>query len=343
MTKVKTSTKVNAEPAAPFTPFTSAYEEFNESARIYRPELLRKPVKRLYERISDICTVRTGIRYEEKQYDIDADLEFGNYNPYEREEVDPEIGARVLRTYFGSVWRWFDPNKFYKTKLGSRFTKGEALTRTEIVRLMLTILSAKLGDNLRKVIWSAKHVKGGKTSAKLFDGWDTVTANEIAGGGISVANKNLYEFEEAITNINAVDQLKAFCRAASDDLMDEEHVNLIVPKYIYHAYNEDYKTTTGAIPYNREYKQTFIEGFENVFIRPMSEKAGSPYIHLSTKENLLVGCNLQGEEETILVEKHHPVFLDFFATIFFGTDFRKISADSMLVGKLVAAADDDAA
>lgn len=328
-------TIINEGSTPTWAPFTATSTDFNTSARKYRSDFLKKPVRRLVETIGDICTIRPGIRFEEKQYDIDANLEFGNYDPYTYEEIDPEIGARVLRTFFGSVWRKFDPNKYYMTMLGSSVTKGEGLKTTEIVRLMLTILSAKLGDNLRKVIFSASHVDGGKTSATLFNGWDTVTTAEITAGNIAVANGNLYNFTEAITSTNAVDALKAFCRAASDYLMDKDHVNLIVPRSVYYDYLEDYKTTTGAVPYNTEYKKHFVEGFENVMLRPMAEKQGSPYLHLTTKDNMLVGCNLMGEEEQLIVEKHHPVLLDFFATIFFGTDFQSIEAERMLVGKLL--------
>lgn len=317
-----------------FTPFTATDADFNTSARKYRLELLRKPIRRLMESIGDICTIRAGIRYEEKQYNIDANLELGNYDPYYKEEINPEIGARVLKTFFGSVWRTFDPNKFYKTFLGSSITKGDGLKNVEITRLMLTILATKLGDNLRKVIFSAKHVDGGKTSATLFNGWDTITATEIAAGNIATAKGNLFEFTEAITSVNAVDLLKAYCMAADEYLMDKDHVNLIVPRSVYYAYLEDYKTSTGAIPYNREYKQTYIEGFENVFLKPLSEKTKSPYLHMTTKDNMLVGCNLVGEEENIIVDRIPPVFLSFFTTLFFGTDFQSIDSDRMLVGKL---------
>lgn len=317
-----------------YKPFETNDQEFNTSAKKYRTEFLTRPVRRIFDVIGDLVTIRPGIRYAEKQYDIDADVQFGNYTT-EEQVIEPEIGSRTLYTFFGSTpVLKFDPNKMYKTILGSSITKGEGLKNVEIVRLMLNILSGKLGNNLLKVIFSAKHVDGGKTSATLFNGYDTITATEIAGGGLSEANGNLYNFSEAITRNNCVDALKDFCDAADDFLMDKSHVNLIVPRSVYRDYLEDYKATTGAIPYNREYKKTSVEGHDNVFLRPMAQKKDSQFLHLTTKDNMLVGCNLVGEEEQIIVEKHHVVLLDFFATMFFGTDFKSIKSEDILVGKL---------
>ena len=315
-------------------------QDFLTSARRYRQELLRQPAFRLAEVLKNM-TIRPGIRFEEKLYSVDADMQFGPYDPKRTEDLGLEITPRTLKTFFGSVRREFDPNEFYKTVLGSAITKGEALKSVEVARLVLSILSGKLGDHLARVIFSAVRNDNGTTSAELFNGFDTITANEIAGGGLSAAKGNLFEFTDKIDSTNAVDLVKAYLRSGDDFLMSQSDLKLFMPYQVYYDYMDDYKITTGAIPYNQSYRQIHPEGFENVTFCPMFQKRGSEFLHLSTKNNMLIGVNQMGEEESIVVEKHDVVLLTFFATMFFGCDFESIDAPRLLVGKLAGAAAGD--
>lgn len=312
-------------------------QDFLEGARKFRSEILFAPVKSLMETLAKIATFRSDVRYEEKVFSMDADLEFGNYNSSRTADLDVTVNSRVLKTYFASARREFDPNEYVHTIFSDPITKGEGLTGVQVARIVLNILSGKLGDNLRKKIFSAAHTDAGTDSATLFDGWDTVTSKEITGGGIAAGKGNYHEFTEAITATNAVDMIKEFVRAADDYLIDKPEVNLIMPYDIYYKYLDDYKSTTGAIPYNREYKQYYVEGFENVKLVPMGEKKGSNYLHLSTKDNMLVGFGRNGEEGSLVVEKHDVVKLTYFATMFFGVDFLSIGKDRLMVGKLKTA------
>lgn len=308
-------------------------QDFLTSARLYRRELLRLPVHRLRDTMK-YFTIRPGIRYSEKQYDIDADLEFGPYDSKRTEELDVAVGARTLYTFFGSARKEFDPNKFYKTVLGSAITKGEALKSVEVARLVLQIIAAKLGDKLARHIFDAVRNDSGTKTKDLFNGFDTITAKEITEGNLSAAAGNLYEFTEPIDDTNAVDQIKEFCRSMDDFLAEKELLNLLMPRSVLNAYIDDYKATTGAIPYNTSYKQIHPEGFENITFCPMFQKKNSEFLQLTTKQNMLIGVNQMGEEESIVVEKHDVVELTFFATMFFGTDYQSIRSEDLLVGKL---------
>ena len=113
-----------------------------------------------------------------------------------------------------------------------------------------------------------------------------------------------------------------------------QRVNLYCSPAIYRNYLKDYQATVGAIPYNTSYDKTVVEGFENVHFVPLYNKANSPYIHLSTQANMLVGVNLEGEEEDIRIEKHEAFVLQYIATMFFGVQFESINPERLLVGKL---------
>jgi len=313
-------------------------KDFLEGARTLRKELIMSPVRSVMAALADIATLKLGIRHEEKWFGFDLDsFEFGPYDKSRKEQLKLQFEPRKLTTYFGSVYKEFDPNEYVHTIYSSAVTKGEDLKTTEIVRIALNRAGVKAGDALRRVAFSAKRNPSGTKSVDLFDGYDTITANEIANGTLSEANGNLFKFSEEITAQNAVDMLTAFADAADDWLQEEKEVNLVVPFSVYNAYNKDYKATTGAAPYNHEFKQTLIEGHENFRLKPMAEKKGSSFIHLTTKRNMLVGANQRGEEESVIVEKYHPVDLTFFATIFFGMQFRSLNKEHIFVGELKTA------
>lgn len=304
----------------------------------FRKELLQIPVHAMQETVQHM-TVRRGIRYAETVGELTGNIDLGPYSETRIDNDGMNIKGRTLYTYFGSVVKKFSPNSVVKSIYDAAITKGENLKSVDIALRVLSYLTAKLGGNLQSHIWNAVRDDNGTTSADLFNGFDTITAAEIGATTptISTTIGNLYEFSEAITASNAVDQIKAFCEAASELLVDAgQQVKLFCSPAIYRAYLKDYQATVGAIPYNTEYKKAVVEGFENVSFVPLYNKANSPYIHLSTQVNMLVGVNQEGEEEDITIEKHEAFVVQYIATMFFGVQFESINPERMLVGKLHA-------
>lgn len=279
-------------------------------------------------------TLRTGVRHSEKVGELTGDIEMGPYSETRVDDTDVSISTRELKTYLGSVVKKFSPNSVAQTVYGSSITKGESLTNVEIVRLVLSYLSAKIGAGIDRHLFNAVRKADGNKTVDLFDGFDTITGQEIASGSISTDLGNLYEFSEPITKLNAVDQVVTFCRSADDFLQETEGAKLLISRDIYNAYVDDYKATTGAIVYNDKFLKTSVEGFDNVELVPMYQKKNAPYIQLTTKSNLLVGVDQEGDEEDIVIEKHAPFVLDFVATMFFGTQFETLDKTRLLVGKL---------
>lgn len=311
-------------------------EQLQLSGHKFRTELLQMPVHAMQETLQ-YMTLRRGIRYAETVGELTGNIELG---PYSKTRIDNDgmnIKGRTLFTFLGSVVKKFSPNSVVKSIYDSAFTKGEELKSVDIALRVLAYLTAKLGHNLQSHIWDAVRNDNGTTSVALFNGFDTITTSEIGATTptISTTIGNLFEFTEAITASNAVDQIKAFCEAASEFLVDAgQRVNLYCSPAIYRNYLKDYQATVGAIPYNTSYDKTVVEGFENVHFVPLYNKANSPYIHLSTQANMLVGVNLEGEEEDIRIEKHEAFVLQYIATMFFGVQFESINPERLLVGKL---------
>lgn len=213
---------------------------------------------------------------------------------------------------------------------GSDITKGEGLKNTEITHQVVAFLAAQLGKNINRVLWNAVRNDAGDKSKDLFNGFDTITKRELDANNLSADLGNFITIE-AIDKTNAVDVLKTICRQADEMLTDEENLQLIVPKHVFHDYCDDYQMTVGAIPYNTQFKQLTVEGFDNIHIIPMSNKRNSPFIHLTPKRNLLVGVNQMGEEEKIEIARFKAFVLQFIATMFFGVEFESISKERLLV------------
>ena len=312
-------------------------EALAKSAAKYRREILMMPVFALGEFLQHV-SLRTGIRYSETVGEMSGSMELGPYSETRIDDDDVQIVGRTLYTYFGSVVKKFSPNKVYQSIYGNAITKGEGLKNVDITREVLNFLGKKVGNSLYWNMWNAVRNDNGTKTKDLFNGFDTITSKEITDGNIAVAKKNLLTLTEDIDATNAVDVLKTIWRSA-DPMLKREKCKLFVPPSVLDAYNDDYKATTGSIAYNTKFNQTFVEGSENKCeIVAIDNKAGSKFLHLTTKQNMLVGVNQTGEEETVAVEKHEAFVLQFIMTAFFGCQFESISPERMLAIKLHEAA-----
>ena len=307
-------------------------EQLAKSAVKYRKELLMMPVLAMASTLQHMSQ-RPGVIGKETVGEVNGDIELGPYDEGRVDENGVSIDPRTLETFLGSVVKKFSPNSVWQTVYGNLISKGEALKNVDITRQVLAFLSAKLGANLNAVLWSAKRNDSGTKSKDLFNGFDTITKTEMDASKISADLKNMFTIE-AISKDNAVDVLKEFYRAA-DPVLRETQTKLFIPQGVYDNYVDDYQATVGHVPYNTSFEKTFLESSNNrCELVPLANKAGSAFIHLTTKSNMLVGYGNGADKETILVEKHHPFKLDFVATMFFGAEFETISKERLLVGTI---------
>lgn len=312
---------------------TFTAEDLAKTAIKYRKIFLMMAVIGL-EETKKHMSIRPGIRYKETVGELSGSIEIGPYSETRQDNSDVKIDKRELETFFGSVVRNFSPNTIYQSLWGSSVTKGEGLKDTDITKQVVAFLMKKLSESLNKNVWSAKRNDAGETTAELFNGFDTIAANEITAGNLAAAKKNLYLFTEVVNDTNAVDLLKSFYRKA-DDVLKGEKTKLFIPHGIYDAYVDDYKATTGAIPYNKEFDKTTLEGSRGLCeLVPLSNKAGSNFIQLTTPDNMLIGVDQESDLEKILIEKHAAFVLQFIVTMFFGCQYESISKERLLVGKL---------
>ena len=309
---------------------TFKLEQYQEAATIYREDLLKLPIIGCKSTIQ-YMTERPGVRLKEVVGELVGDAQFAPHKSGRSVNFDLELKHRVLKTEFGSVVAKFDPTSAISTLLGKGATTGDGLMQTPTALEVLALIAKKLSKHLNDAIWSGKYNPDGTTTADLFDGFDTITEQEIAAGEISQANKNLLVLDEEITAANAVDVAKKILRSMSPELREEE-CYLYCDQEFVDFYNEGYMLTHGGLVYNQAYSQQAVEGSNGKLIFcPLANKAGSKFLHVSLKENMLVGYDQMGDEEDVTVEKHEAFILDYIATMFFGVQFESIDPRRLLV------------
>ena len=309
--------------------------ELQKSAVTYRKDLLVMPVIAAEATLQHM-TPRPGVAGREVLGQLSGGIELGPYDPQRYDDEGLDIKPRTLETFLGSVIKRFDLNSVAKTVYGSLTTQGEALTSLDIARQVLNYLSMQLGRNLNLHIWSAKRNDTGTKTKDLFDGFDTITQKEIAAGTIDTTEGNFMQLSQAIDESNATDILMSIYESA-DDILQGVPTKMFVPVSVYRAYNKDYLASFGNVVYNTQFKKTYLEGTDNLCeLVPLASKKGSPYIHLTTKSNMIYGYGDGLDSEKIAIEKHHEFLLSFVATMFFGCQFEAINKERLMVAKLAS-------
>lgn len=308
-------------------------EAFAKSAIEYRKELIMMISISLANSLQHM-TFRPGVQYKQTVGEIGGNAEFGPYDP-NRKNTTTNIKARTLEVFLGSVIKEFDPNTVYQSILGSLMLNGDALKNVPITKAILAAELKSLSAKLNMALFAASRVDAGTTSLELFNGFDTIAQTEITANNISAGNGNFKQLTEAIDGTNAVDTLKAIWRATAPELRENETVKMILPYTIKDFYEDDYQSTVGAAPYNKEFKKTFLEGSDNrCELVPLASKKNSQFIQLTTKQNMIVGTGNGNDLETLNVDRFSSFVLTLSSAILFGCQYETISKEKLMIAKL---------
>jgi hypothetical protein len=304
-----------------------------ESGRKYRKTLLMLPAIGVTDAVK-YMTPCPGVIFEETTGTVGSNAELGPYSATREATETFELIERTLKTHLGSCIETFEPNKLLGTLWAQMNASLADIKNPDMKKAVLMSIMKSVLKKLNKNLFSAVRDASGKTTSTLFDGFDTIAEKEITAGAISVDKGNLIMID-AITDDNAVDVLKSIYRKASDELQDEL-IYMYVSKSIYNSYCEDYKASTGSAAYNKEFKQTFLEGSDDkCIIVPLVSKKGSEIIQLTQKSNMLYGYGNGVEKEKIEVAKSlkSHFLVDFILTMFFGVEYQHIQAERLMIAK----------
>lgn len=309
-------------------------EALQKSATRYEKELLIMPATSASATLRHM-TGMPGLLGNVVLGQLDGDAELGPYKSTRSADGDFTITPRELELFLGNCAYGFDPNDVWGTIYGSLVAQGESLKTVDVNKYILMFVAGKLGRKLNMAIWNAKRDAEGDTTKDLFNGFDTITAAEVTAGNIAAGKGNYMELTAAIDKTNAVDTFNAIYAAADDELQGQE-AKIYVSKDIYNAYNLNYQLLHGSLPYNTEFKKTFLEGTDNQWeFCPLASKKGSQYIHIALQSNMVYGYGAGSNPgERLAIEKYSSWKLTLEAAMAFGVQFRSLSPEMLMVVKL---------
>lgn len=296
------------------------------------------PIVALMDQMLNHMTLRQGVRGDETVGAVRSDAELRPYKSDKGATDTASIIARTLTTYLGDVVEEFDPYQLFTTVYGEQFDDLTERKEADVVKTLSLAQAKTIAKKLAKAIFTGVRNANGTTTAALFNGFDTIAATEITAGNIAAANGN-YISVDTITEANAGDVLASIYEAASEELQDEEHLKMFMPKSVKRMYEKWCVAEFGAAVYNASYNKNILHGTDNtVELVGLTAMKGSNFIYLTTKGNMLIGCDQKSAQEKVKIrECDNPKMLQFFMCMFFGVQFEFIEKERIIVGQQQAA------
>lgn len=313
-------------------------DSLNQSFHKFRQDLIVMPIYGL-SKILPYVTLRPGVRYKETVGELQADMELAPFDYKAHDDTDINIVGRTLETFLGNAVKGFDPVSVVQSIYGSEIVQGEGLKNVPITKKVWTRLMGQLSRHLYEAMFTAKRVEGGKTTATLFNGFSTIADNEVTAGTMSSDLGNYHELAAAVTADNAIDTINEVFDAMDEHLKDEETIMLMSPNTKL-MYERDYQATHGALPYNREFKKTYVEGSDDRCQMVGLSCVPTGSIFVTQKSNLLVGIATSGDPKInfeVRPSLTSHFLLDFVASMFFGVEFESINKERLLYCKVKTA------
>ncbi len=300
-----------------------SFEELRDSGIKYSKELLLLPVIGAQETLKHM-TARPGVRYIEKIVVPELQTELKPYKPYETvaEQAQMEIKTRDLEVFLGASTVKFDPSVALQTIYGENAAiTGDGQKVAPTAKTVLAMQLKSIGAKLSSAIWNAARSEDGTTTAALFNGFDTITQAEVLTENIAAAKGNYVKLTDAITDENAEEIFKSILYGLSPELR-AKGANIYLPFDIYDKYCEAYRKSHGGIVYNTQFAQRTLEGSDGLItFVPLASKAGSQYIHIAPKSNMIYGYNTESDLTHVQVDRFDPYVLTLSARMFFGVQF----------------------
>lgn len=310
----------------------------NSSAK-FRKEALAMPVATLLQGALKHMTLHRGVAGDETVGAVGSGAEVRPYRSEKGATDTSRIVARKLTTFLGDVLEEFDPYILFTTVFGEQFTDKTKRTEAEIVQKLTLAMGKSVAKKLGAALFKAVRNDAGTKTVDLFNGFDTIAAAEISAGNIAVAKGNLFE-HETITAANVGDVLRSIYDAASEELQEADNLKMFLPKSIKKMYDDWCLAHFGAVVYNTTYNKNRLHGTDEYpcELVALSGMKDSNFIYLSTKENMLVGCDQESNREKVLVRvPDNPKVVQFFMCFFWGVQFQMIEPEYLLVAKPAAA------
>ena len=311
-------------------------EDWKQAAKKWHRQLLKMPVLAMDS--IKYLTGLPGCRVNQYLGGVSTEAQFYPYAPNKRGEGATEIIFRELPINFGTMNQDFEPNAFAQTMLGEHAAVlGQGQAKSEMARLILGQVMAIAGEHLELALANAERDPEGDTTMDLFDGYITIIEKEIAAGTIGQAKKNYLELSDSIDATNVVEFLK-YIIFGLDPRLRRQQIFVYCDPALVDLYNEGYQLSNPALPYNTQYNQPYIEGGNRrVTFAPLTSLAGSEYMIIAPKMNMIYGYDGMSDLERLEVLRMDVDTFTLAAKMFFGVQLRTVDYRFLKVIKMASA------
>lgn len=226
------------------------------------------------------------------------------------ESVKTNVAAfsnRTLKVRDAEVTLMFtnqEINALYRTHLTqmrSAAARGSAYD-VPFEDVILTAIVSKFIDRiLTTLAFKGAYNAAGTTTADIANGWETTLAADILSTLIPASRVFT---GAAITGTNALAQF----HGVNDLVVSQSPEYIMQTLNVYCApenmkhYSTNYRASFGALPYNKEFKKTFVDDDTNRPFMPMQGLAGDDRIIITTPGNLCIGTDAMSRLSNIWTE-----------------------------------------
>lgn len=305
-----------------------------ESAHQISRELQMMPFLVFQDQTAKYVTVLPGVRNQITFNELDGDAQLAPWSTQNHDKADYSIDGRTLVVYPGNCAKDFDPMPLLHSIWGESIAMGEKISKHQIARKLVSLFAAKIGKRINDVVFvGGVRNKAGKTTADLFDSFDTIITKEIAAENIK-ASKGNYRKLGAIDETNATEKLKEFWRAA-DVMLRGRKVFMYMSPEVYDCYCDDYQARHGALPYNQSFDKNTLEGSQGrCEFAVLDNMAGSKYLKISVKQNFLLGTDIMNQQNQPYIGSYSPWACTFCYAGIYGEQIRSLRKENLMVGDL---------
>lgn len=310
-----------------------------EQARKYDKTLRTLPMIAMQDTLQYV-TVVPNVQGDLVLSHLKARSRWATYRNNDDQNTAISIDPRILTTRLCSLEVKFDPNQVAGKLYQQRPNTGDALKDVPIAAQVLMEIMREAGEDMNMALFSASFTANGKTETTCFDGWDTIAQKEITAGNIDTGKGNYLDLSaNTIDQSNAFDAINYIYASCNEKLKGYGNINR--PVFIYCSpniqmyYNMGCKDYLGDVPYNKQWNQTSILGSDGkAILVPIISKAGSNFIQVTTKGNMLFGTDRLTDMNDLKVKV--PELWDVLAggTMWAGTQYESIEKENLLVAKI---------
>lgn len=179
------------------------------------------------------------------------------------------------------------------------------------------IIDQVVDDMRMKVNYKGVYNASGTAAADVMDGWIKKITDAIAADEIPASH--LVPTPEAITSANALDKFELLVNIIPDKYWTNNMVAICSPA-TKRKYEQDYRNSHGALPYNTEFRKTVLDGTE---IELVAEPGltGTDWIIVTERGNLVWMIDTLTKMAAPIIEKEKRnlhMLLDYKVGVDFG-------------------------